>query len=339
MLKELAVIEQEGLAAIAAAKNMTEVRKIRQEYLGKKGRLALLMRRLGELDPEQRPAVGGRANQLKQTIAQALADKQDALQATDFDRQLEQESVDITLPGERQARGTLHPLTCILREIRGIFISMGFEVVEGPDIETDFHNFTALNVPPNHPARDMQDTFYLPGELLLRTQTSPAQIRTMLSRKPPLAIIAPGACYRSDASDATHSPMFHQVEGLLVDAQVSFGDLKGVLQAFIHQLYGPEVPMRFRPSFFPFTEPSAEVDMGCVICNGSGCRVCSHTGWLEILGAGMVHPYVLENVGYNPRALSGFAFGVGLERLAMIKYQINDIRLLFENDLRFLRQF
>jgi phenylalanyl-tRNA synthetase alpha chain len=338
MLKQLTSIEKEGMAAIEAAGSLEEIQRIHQEYLGKKGALAQLMRSLGDVDAKDRPAVGKQANELKKRFTQSLDQREQALGAHEAGEKALEDTVDISLPGDRLPRGAVHPLIQMLREIRQIFISMGFGVAQGPDIETDFNNFTALNIPPDHPARDMQDTFYLPGDLMLRTHTSPTQIRTMLKQPPPVAIIAPGAVYRCDA-DVSHSPMFYQVEGLLVDRGVSFGDLKGVLEAFIRHLYGPDIPMRFRPSFFPFTEPSAEVDMGCVICGGSGCRVCSQTGWLEILGAGMVHPNVLNNVGYDPEQYTGFAFGVGIERLAMIKYQIPDIRLFFENDIQFLRQF
>jgi phenylalanyl-tRNA synthetase alpha chain len=246
--------------------------------------------------------------------------------------------VDVTLPGRRQPRGRIHPLNRVMAEVCDIFLYLGFEAVTGPEVELDWYNFEALNLPPDHPARDMQDTFYFNDQVLLRTHTSPMQIRTMEKRQPPVRIIAPGKVYRRD-SDITHSPMFHQVEGLLVDKHVTFADLKGVLTAFVHQMFGPEVGVRFRPSYFPFTEPSAEVDIQCVMCGGDGCRVCQATGWLEVLGSGMVHPAVFEAVGYDPEIYTGFAFGLGVERIAMLKYGIDDIRLFFENDLRFLRQF
>ena len=247
-------------------------------------------------------------------------------------------AVDVTLPGRRLPRGRLHPLNRIMAEVCDIFLHLGFEAVEGPEVELDWYNFEALNLPPDHPARDMQDTFYFSDKVLLRTHTSPMQIRTMEVRQPPVRIIAPGKVYRRD-SDITHSPMFHQVEGLLVDKGVTFADLKGVLTAFVHQMFGPEVGVRFRPSYFPFTEPSAEVDIECVMCGGHGCRVCQATGWLEVLGSGMVHPAVFEAVGYDPETYTGFAFGLGIERIAMLKYGVDDIRLFFDNDLRFLRQF
>ena len=339
MLEQLAAIEKQGLAEIKQAADPAAAQDLHQRYLGKKGELAQLLRGLGALAADERPLAGKRANEVKQAFAQALSERRKTLAKAEPEQDLVGESVDITLPGARPACGSIHPLTRIFREIRELFVSMGFSVAHGPDIETEFNNFGALNFPLNHPARDIQDTFYLPGELLLRTHTSPVQIRTMLAQQPPLAIIAPGACYRSDDIDASHSPMFHQVEGLLIDEGISFGDLKGVLETFIRGLFGPETPLRLRPHFFPFTEPSAEGDMGCVICHGSGCRLCSHTGWLEILGAGMVHPNVLSNVGYDPEKYQGFAFGVGVDRLAMLKYRIGDMRLLFENDVRFLKQF
>ena len=303
---------------------------------GAQRRLTGILRSLGKLDPEVRRNVGQEANRAKEALEGALDEALGALKAAA--RLGATPAVDVTLPGRRLPRGRLHPLNRIMAEVCDIFLHLGFEAVEGPEVELDWYNFEALNLPPDHPARDMQDTFYFNDKVLLRTHTSPMQIRTMEVRQPPVRIIAPGKVYRRD-SDITHSPMFHQVEGLLVDKGVTFADLKGVLTAFVHQMFGPEVGVRFRPSYFPFTEPSAEVDIECVMCGGHGCRVCQATGWLEVLGSGMVHPAVFEAVGYDPETYTGFAFGLGIERIAMLKYGIDDIRLFFENDLRFLRQF
>ncbi len=333
---ELRNLENQALGEIRAARDPDFLEGLRVKYLGRKGALTRVLRGLGQLDPETRRQVGEAANRLKAALEEALADALTAVK--EAARRAAAPMIDVTLPGRRLPLGRLHPLTSIAREICDIFLHLGFEAVEGPEVELDWYNFEALNIPPDHPARDMQDTFYFNDKVLLRTQTSPMQIRTMESRQPPVRVIAPGKVYRRD-SDITHSPMFHQVEGLLVDRGVTFADLKGVLTSFVHQMFGPEVGMRFRPSYFPFTEPSAEVDIECVICRGEGCRVCKITGWLEVLGAGMVHPAVFEAVGYDPEAYTGFAFGLGVERIAMLKYGIDDIRLFFENDLRFLRQF
>ncbi|MDO9070201.1 MAG: phenylalanine--tRNA ligase subunit alpha, partial [Deltaproteobacteria bacterium] len=305
-------------------------------YLGRKGALTGILRSLGKLDPEVRRSVGQEANRVKTALEKDLEQKERDLK--EAARRVAATTVDVTLPGRRLPRGRLHPLNRIMAEVCDIFLHLGFEAVEGPEVELDWYNFEALNLPPDHPARDMQDTFYFSDKVLLRTHTSPMQIRTMEVRQPPVRIIAPGKVYRRD-SDITHSPMFHQVEGLLVDKGVTFADLKGVLTAFVHQMFGPEVGVRFRPSYFPFTEPSAEVDIECVMCGGHGCRVCQATGWLEVLGSGMVHPAVFEAVGYDPETYTGFAFGLGIERIAMLKYGVDDIRLFFDNDLRFLRQF
>jgi phenylalanyl-tRNA synthetase alpha chain len=292
---------------------------------------------LGSLPPEVRPQFGQGANRLKKVLETHLEEAQEPLKKA----ALQAEAVmglDVTLPGRRLDLGRLHPITQITREICDIFVRMGFQVVEGPEIETDYYNFEALNIPKDHPARDMQDTFYISDNIVLRTHTSPMQVRVMEQQQPPVRIIAPGKTFRRD-SDLTHTPMFHQVEGLLVDKNISFADLKGVLTAFVHEMFGSEVSLRFRPSFFPFTEPSAEVDIQCVICRGAGCRVCSQTGWLEILGSGMVDPAVFGFVNYDPEVYTGFAFGMGIERIAMLKYGIDDLRLFFDNDLRFLKQF
>lgn len=336
--REIESIRSKAVAAIAAARNRAEVESIRVEILGKKGELTKLLRGLGALKPEDRPRFGRLVNELRDELTEALAQKAEALHRQEQEERLNEETIDITLPGRRPPRGGLHPLTRVLREIQSVFVGFGFEVVEGPEIETDYYNFEALNVPPHHPARDMQDTFYITSDILLRTQTSPVQIRTMESRQPPIRVIAPGKVYRVD-SDATHSPMFHQVEGLLIDRHITFGDLKGTLEAVAKALFGRDRGVRFRPSYFPFTEPSAEMDITCALCHGDGCRFCSFEGWIEILGSGMVHPNVLRAVSYDPESVGGFAFGMGLERVALLKYGIDDIRLLFESDMRFLSQF
>jgi phenylalanyl-tRNA synthetase alpha chain len=328
-------IVTKALEEIQLANSPDDLYLIRVQYLGRKGALTTILRRLGNLDPEERRHVGQEANRAKVQLEEAVALAQRTLKDRAFWTDTE---VDVTLPGRRLPRGRLHPLNQIMAEVCDIFLHLGFEAVEGPEVELDWYNFEALNLPPDHPARDMQDTFYFSDQVLLRTHTSPMQIRTMEKRRPPVRIIAPGKVYRRD-SDITHSPMFHQVEGLLVDKGVTFADLKGVLTAFVHQMFGPEVGVRFRPSYFPFTEPSAEVDIECVMCGGHGCRVCQATGWLEVLGSGMVHPAVFEAVGYDPETYTGFAFGLGIERIAMLKYGVDDIRLFFDNDLRFLRQF
>ncbi len=336
-LDDLKRLQDEALAQISqVAGGLEALEELRIRYLGRKGSLTQILRGLKDLEPELRRRLGQEANQAKQNLEAALAAK--ASQLKTAVRQAGAGVLDVTLPGRRPPLGHLHPITRAMEEICDIFLHLGFETVEGPEVELDWYNFEALNLPPDHPARDMQDTFYFTEQVLLRTHTSPMQIRTMVQRQPPLRIIAPGRVYRRD-SDLTHTPMFHQVEGLLVDRGVTFADLKGTLTAFVHQMFGPEVSLRFRPSYFPFTEPSAEVDIACVICRGAGCRVCKVTGWLEILGSGMVHPAVFEAVHYDPETYTGFAFGLGVERVAMLKYGIDDLRLFFENDLRFLRQF
>lgn len=326
-------------AAFDAVDTLPALDQAKAQFLGKTGLITAQMKSLGGMTPDERKAAGARINQVKDQVEALLKARREAIQAEALAKQLAAEALDVTLPGRGQTRGGLHPVTRTLARIERMFASMGFEVADGPEIETDFYNFTALNIPDNHPARAMHDTFYLPGGHLLRTHTSPVQVHYMQRQQPPIKIIAPGRVYRCD-SDVTHTPMFHQVEGLWVDETVSFADLKGVLADFMRQFFERDnMPVRFRPSFFPFTEPSAEMDIGCVICGGDGCRVCSQTGWLEVLGCGMVHPNVFGHVGYDAERWQGFAFGLGVERLAMLRYGVDDLRLFFENDVRFLKQF
>lgn len=338
MKDKLSKIEEEALQAASVATTEVELQHVRARYLGRKGEITAVMKCMGQLSHEERPLVGALANEVKDRLEAAFTLRQESLRLDLMQEKLASERLDITLPGRKQGRGYKHPITKVTEEIVAIFSSLGFGVAEGPEIEKDFYNFEALNIPKDHPARDMQDTFYVSEEVVLRTHTSPVQIRTMLKQEPPVRVIAPGTVYRRD-SDVTHSPMFHQIEGFLVDRNVTFGDLKGILTTFITEFFGQNVDVRFRPSFFPFTEPSAEVDIQCVICGGSGCRVCGQTGWLEILGSGMIDPEVFKSVNYDPFEYSGFAFGMGIERIAMLKYGVNDLRLFFENDLRFLKQF
>jgi len=338
MREQLEQLKNGALPSIQAATSEEQLQEIRVRLLGRKGELTALMKGLGLLTPEERPLVGQVVNRVRDELEAALTTALSEARLSAQTARLQSERVDVTLPGRRSTKGSKHPVTLIIEEVSEIFAGLGFSVAEGPEIEHDWYNFEALNFPPEHPARDMQDTFFVENDLLLRTHTSPVQIRTMLKQKPPLRIIAPGTVYRCD-SDATHSPMFHQIEGLMVDTGISFGDLKGILTVFTNQLFGQKTGVRLRPSFFPFTEPSAEVDIACVICGGKGCRVCKGTGWLEILGAGMVDPEVFRHVNYDAEDVSGFAFGMGIERIAMLKYGISDMRLLFENDVRFLRQF
>jgi phenylalanyl-tRNA synthetase alpha chain len=336
--EELKELEREFEERIAGAQSPEEVERLRVEFIGRKGRLTALMKRIPSLAPEERREFGRACNSFKVRVERRIRDKLNHLKRLEREKKLKEERLDVTLPGRRVLPGFLHIVTRTLKEVVGIFERMGFAVVEGPEVETDFYNFEALNIPKEHPARDMQDTFYISEDILLRTHTSPVQIRVMESQAPPIQIVAPGKVYRRDA-DVTHTPMFHQVEGLMVDRRVTFSDLKGILELFLREVFGSETGIRFRPSYFPFTEPSAEVDISCVMCGGSGCRVCKGTGWLEILGCGMVHPAVFKVVGIDPEVYSGFAFGLGVERIAMLKYRIDDLRLFFENDLRFLRQF
>ena len=332
-------------AALDACRSEDELERVRVAYLGRKGRLTEVMRGVGALPSEERPAVGERANALKRRIEGRIEELRERWRAERRAREILTERIDVTLPGRHRPYGHPHPVTATLDEATAIFVSLGFSVYEGPHIEDEYHNFEALNIPADHPARDMHDTFFVGDGHVLRTHTSPVQVRVMENQKPPLAAIVPGAAYRHD-DDVTHSPMFHQIEGFLVDRGVTFGHLKGVLGLFVQRMFGDDARLRFRASFFPFTEPSAEVDISCVICGGArrlaggaACRVCKGSGWLEILGAGMIHPAVFRAVGYDPEAMSGFAFGIGVERVAMLRYGINDIRLFYQNDLRFLRQF
>ncbi len=335
MEEQLQRLKAEAEEALHAIGDKADLEEFRVKFLGRKGLLSSTMKQLGKVSKEDRPRLGQLANTIKKGVESLFQDKKEVLESGGGGVV---EDVDLSLPGRSLPFGKLHPVTQVMEEICAVFEGMGFAVAEGPDVETDHYNFEALNIPKHHPARDMHDTFYVSDSILLRTHTSPMQARIMENQEPPLRYIAPGKVYRCD-SDITHTPMFHQVEGFLVDRKVSFADLKGVLTSFTHRMFKDDLPLRFRPSFFPFTEPSAEVDIACVICNGSGCRVCKRTGWLEILGAGLIDPEVMKMVGYDPDEFSGFAFGLGVERIAMLKYGIDDIRLYYENDLRFLGQF
>lgn len=338
-MQALDELKVEATAAIEAAADAASLEKLRVEWLGKKGRVTDLLKGLGQLSAEERPRAGAEINEVKQLLSALISERKDMLQQAAIAEQLASESLDVTLPGRSEDLGALHPITRTIDRMSEFFVALGFEVVEGPEIEDDYHNFEALNIPAHHPARAMHDTFYIDETHVLRTHTSGVQIRTMESREAPLRVICPGRVYRCD-SDLTHSPMFHQVEGLLIDENVSFGQLKGVIQDFLHAFFEQDsLSVRFRPSYFPFTEPSAEVDIQCVKCAGEGCRICSGTGWLEVMGCGMVHPRVLEMSGVDTERYNGFAFGMGVERLAMLRYGIGDLRLNFENDLRFLAQF
>ena len=332
-------IRAEATAQLAGASGKKELEELRVRYLGKKGEVTAILKQMGKLSPEERPVVGKLANEVRAAIEEALEARTSALSAAAFEEKLKSEKLDVTLPGRRPVLGHKHPLSLALDELKEILLGMGFSIAEGPEVEYDYYNFEALNIPKGHPARDEQDTFYVNDKVLLRTQTSPMQVRTMEQQRPPIRVIAPGRCYRSDALDATHSPLFHQIEGLVVDKGITFAHLKGTLETFIKQLYGEDSVIRFRPHHFPFTEPSAEVDVQCFHCHGEGCRLCKGEGWIEILGGGMVHPKVLQNCNIDPEVYSGFAFGIGLERITMRKYNIDDIRLFYENDVRFLGQF
>lgn len=338
MRQQIEAIREAAAKALSEAKAKQELEALRVQYLGKKGELTAILKQMGKLSAEERPVIGQRANEVRAYLEAKITERAEQLKAKELEARLASEKLDVTMPGKRPAAGSLHPLNTVLETLIDLFRSMGFDIADGPEVETDYYNFEALNVPKDHPARDMQDTFYISENVLLRTQTSGMQIRTMENRKPPIRVLCPGRTYRVD-EDSTHSPMFHQIEGLVVDKGITMCHLKGVLEQFAHEIYGPEAKVRFRPSFFPFTEPSVEVDVSCFSCGGSGCRTCKGTGWIEILGAGMVHPHVLEGCGIDPSVYSGFAFGIGLERLTMTRHKINDIRLLFENDVRFLEQF
>jgi len=338
MKEKLETLLQDAVSELSLLDSEESLQGLRVKYLGKKGLLTSLMKGLGALPAEERPIIGQMANVVKDQLEEKLEAELCHVRLARKEEKLRSERLDVTLPGRRRPMGSKHPITQVIEEITEIFAGLGFQVAEGPEIEQDYYNFEALNIPKDHPARDMQDTFFVSDSVVLRTHTSPVQIRTMLKQAPPVRIIAPGTVYRCD-SDATHSPMFHQIEGLLVDKGVTFSDLKGILTIFVNQCFGAGTGVRLRPSFFPFTEPSAEVDIACVMCKGKGCRICKNTGWLEILGSGMVDPEVFRHVSYDAEQYTGFAFGMGIERIAMLKYGISDMRLLFDNDLRFLSQF
>ncbi|NVK21123.1 MAG: phenylalanine--tRNA ligase subunit alpha [Kangiellaceae bacterium] len=335
---DLQQIIQQAEQEISAVETLPDLEQVKARFVGKKGLITAQMQKMGQLPPEEKPKFGAKVNEAKKEVFVFIEAKQKALKDAQIAAKLAQETIDVTLAGRNVQAGGVHPVNRTLQRIESYFAQMGFEVAEGPEIEDDFHNFSALNIPDHHPARAMHDTFYIDANRLLRTHTSPVQIRVMEEQKPPLRIIAPGRVYRCD-SDLTHTPMFHQVEGLLVDESTTFIDLKGILDEFLKQFFEKDLETRFRPSYFPFTEPSAEVDVQCVNCGGEGCRVCSHTGWLEVLGCGMVHPNVLKAVGIDSEKYTGFAFGMGVERLTMLRYGVNDLRLFFENDLNFLKQF
>lgn len=337
--KQLEEIRQNASQALENASNPQIIDELRIRFLGKKGELTSILKQMGKLSPEERPVIGQLANEVREKIGNAIDIKLAEIKEKEQAEKLEAEKIDVTLPGNHNALGNRHPLSIVLDEIKEIFIGMGFDIVDGPEVEYDYYNFEALNIPKDHPARDTQDTFYITDNIVLRTQTSPVQIRVMEKQKPPIRVISPGRVYRSDAVDATHSPLFHQIEGLVVDKGITFADLKGTLETFVKRLYGDDSVVRFRPHHFPFTEPSAEVDVQCFNCHGDGCRLCKGEGWIEILGCGMVHPKVLKNCGIDPEVYSGFALGLGLERVAMRRYGIDDMRLFFENDVRFLNQF
>ena len=339
MKTQLEAIKNQAMAAFGSARSGAEIEELRIKYLGKKGELTGILKQMGGLSAEERPIMGQLANQVREAIENELTARAEALKSAELTARMESEKIDVTMPGKTHTLGSKHPIYKVLSEIEEIFLGMGFDIADGPEVETDYYNFEALNLPKDHPARDTQDTFYISENILLRTQTSPVQVRVMEQQKPPIRIIAPGRVYRSDAVDATHSPVFHQIEGLVVDKGVTMGDLKGTLQDFARRLYGEDAVVRFRPHHFPFTEPSAEMDVMCFGCGGAGCRLCKGEGWIEILGCGMVHPKVLENCGIDPEVYSGFAFGMGLERVVMRRYSIDDLRLFFENDQRFLHQF
>lgn len=341
MKDRLEALRNEALHQLETVTDAAALNDLRVQYLGKKGQLTEILRGMGGLSAEERPVIGQVANDVRASIEEVIASKQAAFDRAETARRLQAETIDVTLPGKTPAFGSVHPLTKVSQEIEDIFLGMGYTIAEGPEIETDFFNFEALNLPKDHPARDMQDSFYITDEILLRTHTSPVQVRTMkaMEGQTPVKVICPGKVYRRDDDDATHSFMFHQIEGLVIGPNVRMSDLKGTLLQFVREMYGPQMEIRLRPSFFPFTEPSAEVDVTCARCGGEGCRMCKHTGWIEILGCGMVHPKVLEHGGYDPEKVTGFAFGMGVERIALLKYDIDDIRHFYANDVRFLSQF
>ena len=339
MKQKLEEIRANAAQELAEASDAQALESLRVKYLGKKGEVTAILKQMGKLSPEERPVIGELANKVRAFIEDDLTKRAAELKAQATQKRLEEERIDVTLPGKHRTLGVKHPLSIVLDEIKEIFVGMGFDIVEGPEVEYDYYNFEALNIPKDHPARDTQDTFYISDNVVLRTQTSPVQVRTMEQRRPPIRIIAPGRVYRSDAIDATHSPLFHQIEGLVVDRGVTMADLKATLEVFAKRLYGEDTVVRFRPHHFPFTEPSAEMDVMCFMCHGEGCRLCKGEGWIEILGCGMVHPKVLETCDIDPDEYSGWAFGMGLERVVMRRFKIDDIRMFFENDVRFLHQF
>lgn len=339
MKEQLSAIKAAVEARLKEAADLAELEQLRIKFLGKKGELTAAMKEMGKLSKEERPAMGKLANEVRSFVENALSEKAEALKKAAAAAKLRNETLDVTVPGKRPVYGKKHPLTTVLDDLKDIFIGMGFSIAEGPEVELDYYNFEALNIPKDHPARDTQDTFYIDENIVLRTQTSPVQVRVMENQKPPIRVIAPGKVFRSDTVDATHSPVFHQIEGLVVDKGITMADLKGTLEVFVKKLYGEDTKLRFRPHHFPFTEPSAEVDISCFNCGGEGCRICKGEGWIEILGCGMVHPKVLKNCDIDPEIYSGFAFGIGLERVTMFRYDIDDLRLFFENDIGFLKQF
>lgn len=339
MKNKIASIKEKFILKLKEVQGLRDLENLRVEFLGRKSELTQLLRRLGTLSPEERPETGKYLNQVKNELEKLLTKSVQQWKAKEEKEKLKEEKIDLTLPGKIMQRGNFHPITQVLKKIEEIFFSLGFRLEEGPEVELDYYNFEALNIPKDHPARDAQDSFYIDKEVLLRTHTSPVEIRVMEKQTPPVRMIAIGKCYRRDAIDSTHTPIFHQIEGLAVDKNITFGDLKGVLTFFAQRMFGEDRKVRFRPGFFPFTEPSAEVDVSCLLCQGKGCKGCGYTGWLEIMGAGMTDPAVFKMVGYDAEKYSGFAFGMGAERIAMLKYGINDIRLFSENDLRFLKQF
>ena len=339
MKEEIANIKEQSVKEISNAKNLKELNDLRVKYLGKKGELTAILRGMGGLSPEERPVVGSLVNSVREEIENLIQEKEKEFKNQELLDRLKNETIDVTEPSKKVVLGSLHPITKIIEEVEEIFLGMGYKIADGPEVEKATYNFDKLNTPPDHPARDVQDTFYITDDIVLRSQTSPVQARVMENQKPPIKIICPGAVYRSDSVDATHSPVFHQLEGLVVDKHISMADLKGTLEMFAKKCLGENTKIRFRPHHFPFTEPSAEADVSCFVCGGKGCRVCKGEGWIELLGCGEVHPNVLRNCGIDPDVYSGFAFGFGVERIAMAKYGIEDMRLLFENDIRFLKQF
>ncbi|RXZ80085.1 phenylalanine--tRNA ligase subunit alpha [Paenibacillaceae bacterium] len=341
MKERLALLRSEALQQLQQADTPGELNDLRVKYLGKKGALTEILRGMGALSAEERPLIGQIGNEVRGALEAVITEKSELFQRQETDQRLREETIDVTLPGTKCGAGAVHPLNKVAQEIEDVFIGLGYTIAEGPEVETDFFNFEALNLPKNHPARDMQDSFYVTDDILMRTHTSPVQVRTMkaMNGQTPVKVICPGKVYRRDDDDATHSFQFNQIEGLVIDKHIRMSDLKGTLLQFSRQMFGSQTQIRLRPSFFPFTEPSAEVDVTCVQCGGNGCRMCKQTGWLEILGCGMIHPRVLEMGGYDPKEVSGFAFGMGVERIALLKYGIDDIRHFYTNDLRFLKQF